>query len=275
MTSETTGNRVELDCLADVFEPNGSLFKFQLPSLLEEWTVVFSLAFDPLYTVADFVSLPVSRPVDTVHIDILDSLQPCPDTDMLAQDDFGAVADIPHVCELWIKPESMSTSELSDLAPKLLLALLFEKTSPLNAHQTISSVMISPTAAVFHIPGRDLGNSGYVSAMCLCEGDHLALRLCSSRKDVYLGVLVATIKRLCLLFDLDLEDKIGRTSRDLSDALNTRTQDLVRVLQNTDKSPSALSSDSERRSDMYSDFVFIECKSQSTLFQYTTATMPI
>ncbi|KAJ2598986.1 hypothetical protein H4R99_003888 [Coemansia sp. RSA 1722] len=267
-----TGKSAELgNSLAEIFEPSGSLFRFQLPTILEEWSLDFSLVFDPQYTVPGFVSLPVLRPINTIHIDALDSLQPCSDQDHAAQAQLDAVAAIPHLCEVWVKPESMNTSELSDLAPKLLLALLFEKISPLKAHQIMSAVMISPTAAEFRIPSVS-GNPGYVNIMCICEHGRLALRLCSAIKDVYLGVLVAIIKRLCLLLDqdldLDLQETPDKTSSDISAVLDMRTQDLVRVLQATENGQFS-SINNESSSSTYADFIFIECKTQrhSALFQ--------
>ncbi|KAJ2225410.1 hypothetical protein IWW45_007890 [Coemansia sp. RSA 485] len=265
MVSETTGKSAELgNSLAEIFEPSG---RFQLPTILEEWSLDFSLVFDPQYTVPGFVSLPVLRPIDTIHIDALDSLQPCSDQDHAARAQLDAAAAIPHLCEVWVKPESMNTSELSDLAPKLLLALLFEKISPLNAHQIISAVMVSPTAAEFRIPSVS-GNPGYVNIMCICEHDRLALRLCSAIKDVYLGVLVAIIKRLCLLLDQDLQETPDKTRSDISAVLDMRTQDLVRVLQATGNGQFS-SANNESNSSTYADFIYMECKNQrhSALFQ--------
>ncbi|KAJ2842788.1 hypothetical protein J3B02_005479, partial [Coemansia erecta] len=222
--------------------------------------------------VPEFVPLPVLKRVDTVHIDVLDLLQPCPlDTDtFVPQYRLGMKKEIPHLCELWIRPQSMTVSELSDLAPKLLLSLLFEKTSPLNAHQTISAVMISPTFAMFCIPGEH-GKVGYVNMMCICEDDKLALRVSSTGREVYLGVLIAVIKRLCLLLDLDLGDDLNRTSHDLLAALSMRSRDLARLISSSNSNSNSKcdrnKSNSNDKDETLSDFLVIECKSQITLFQ--------
>ncbi|KAJ2778289.1 hypothetical protein GGI15_004224, partial [Coemansia interrupta] len=192
-----------------------SEFCFRLPSIQDEWVAEIFLRFDPSdagSTAAEAALAEIHVPqaveahVDSIHVDILDALQPCA-ADGQEQHGYGAgVPDanqeysVPHLCELWIATAPGSSGSVATMAPRLVSALLFEKLPLQGAHSKVSAVMISPTMAEFSVPDR-------VSVMCVCETDRLALRISSHGHAAYVSVVVAMIKRLALLLDVEIDNE--------------------------------------------------------------------
>ncbi|KAJ1832565.1 hypothetical protein LPJ73_007984, partial [Coemansia sp. RSA 2703] len=141
---------------------------FNLTSYVSELgnlhVVVRGMVLGPEWTVTDLTKIHIPQAVeahvDSIHVDILDALQPCAaDTaEQYLGNASGSDAEaeylVPHLCELWIIAAHGSSRSMAAIAPELLSALLFEKLPPQSAHNKVAAVMISPTMAEFCVPDQ-------------------------------------------------------------------------------------------------------------------------
>ncbi|KAJ1721945.1 hypothetical protein LPJ53_003578 [Coemansia erecta] len=228
---------------------------FKLPSTQDEWMAEIFLRFDPsdadttaTATALADVHVPqaVEAHLDSIHIDILDALQPCA-ADSLERHGCGARGldadqnySVPHLCELWITAAPGTSGSVAAMASGLVPALLFEKLPLQGAHSKAAAVMISPTMAEFSVPD-------HVSIMCICETDRLALRISSHGHAAYVSVVVAVIKRLALLLDVDIDN--AATAGGAAGVLSKRISELGDILRG----------EISEQTSRHVDFAVIEC----------------
>ncbi|KAJ2377110.1 hypothetical protein IW150_001577 [Coemansia sp. RSA 2607] len=235
---------------------------FDLTSYVSELgnlhVVVRGMVLGPEWTVTDLTMMRIPQAVeahvDSIHVDILDALQPCA-ADTAEQHlgdasgpDAEAEYSVPHLCELWIVAAHGSSRSTAAIAPELLSALLFEKLPPQSAHSKVAAVMISPTMAEFCVPDQ-------VNVMCVCEADRLALRMSSHSHTAYVSVVVAVIKRLALLLDVDLENT--ETAGGVAGILSKRSSELGNILRGKSAEPTT----------NHVDFAVIKCAVLDSIFK--------
>ncbi|KAJ2726146.1 hypothetical protein GGI07_000785 [Coemansia sp. Benny D115] len=214
-SSDLSASTVVQNCAVEQGDSNDSVFCYKIPDSLDEWSVDFSLVFDPEYSVPEYILTPTTPVlIGNVHVDALDSMRPLASTDRV---DILIRTNESEEClsEIWIVP-SGSTADLgrfNDMAAsKLLLALLFESVDRNHSWKRIPAVMSSPNVAELRVPQTSQQHTGFVNILCIGEMDGcLSIRVRSGNCYVHAAVLLAMTKRLELLLDTHID---GESSRD-------------------------------------------------------------
>ncbi|KAJ2466972.1 hypothetical protein GGI02_004191 [Coemansia sp. RSA 2322] len=165
-----------------------TVFSYSEPSLLDEWTVGFSLVYDPPdHAASELIRTPAAADLGALHVDTLDAIVPC---HVASQPTCLLPSAAPAVCELWLS----STRFSATAASRLLRTLLFETVAAKRA----AAIMLDKHSARFCVPGAG-GPSEAVTVMCAFERDHLALRIRSADWLAYAAVVHCVAARLSLL----------------------------------------------------------------------------
>ncbi|KAJ2476204.1 hypothetical protein EV174_005004 [Coemansia sp. RSA 2320] len=207
-SSATSSRRLELasPAMQDAAE---TVFSYSEPSLLDEWTVGFSLVYDPPdHAASELIRTPAAADLGALHVDTLDAIlirtPAAADLGALHVDTLDAIVPChvasqptcllpsaaPAVCELWLS----STRFSATAASRLLRTLLFETVAAKRA----AAIMLDKHSARFCVPGAG-GPSEAVTVMCAFERDHLALRIRSADWLAYAAVVHCVAARLSLL----------------------------------------------------------------------------
>ncbi|KAJ2785899.1 hypothetical protein H4R18_000288 [Coemansia javaensis] len=226
----------------------GSVFRFRVPTLCDEWRIQLSLVFDPQYDVPGFVRTPVAVHVDSHHIDALDAAVPCtdlpPHRHCRGQD---AELDLPCLCEIWLsmagqKEPGQPKPDLHPLARPLLLALLFDALPP-QPHRRVAAILAGSYSAEFCMPGA-ADQRDAVTLMCVPEHGRLALRIRSHNPVAFSAAVAAVAARLLLLL-------LGRDAGPCAQALGDLQAKHARLA-------AALARGSEEAPAAHADFVLVE-----------------
>ncbi|PIA14779.1 hypothetical protein COEREDRAFT_16635 [Coemansia reversa NRRL 1564] len=242
-----------------------SLFRYQPPTLYDEWTAELSLEFDPCYKVPAFVTTPVSTTcISRHHIDTLDAIAPCDRSSSHCAGSTEAIeTDIPCLCEIWVRlPDSTTgsqanSSDLAAQARQLLSVLLFENLPP-KARNNLAAIMISSYAAEFCILGGITQKSTPVFVMCVPERDHIALRIRSTCCLSYSAVIVALAGRLSLLLNANSGNDADKSTSGTCQQLNNLKAKHTEVVAKLLESPVQNSTAAPSTSSYCVDFVLIE-----------------
>ncbi|KAI9501220.1 hypothetical protein BX070DRAFT_43526 [Coemansia spiralis] len=227
-----------------------SLFRYQLPTMFDEWAAEFFLEYRPSYTVPNYICIPVTAHTADFHIDTLDAIVPCyasgnekqqqsEETDICSLDQANSTLCL---CEIWLSPirskkdttsgyidgnVDYSNTELVKLASRLLPTLLFEN-MPLKAADRVSGIMISNNTAEFAIAGTS-NTPNTTTLVCIPESNHIAIRIRSTDQQVYAAVLHAFIKRLMLLLSYHNTDNPDSNVSSAEIRDNSTTHSLVNL----------------------------------------------
>ncbi|KAJ2610707.1 hypothetical protein H4S08_003487 [Coemansia sp. RSA 1365] len=263
---ESTASKqvLEMTACAEHYSSD-SLFRYQPPTLYDEWTAELWLEFDPSYKVPAFVTTPVSTTcISRHHIDALDAIASCDRSSSNCAGSTEAIGtDIPCLCEIWVRlpdPTSSSQTNSSDLAARarqLLSVLLFENLPP-KARNNLAAIMISSYTAEFCVLGGVTQKSTPVFVMCVPEQDHIALRIRSTCCLAYSAVIVAVAGRLSLLLHANggsgSEKSTGSTCQQLNNLKAKYTEIVAKLFESPIQNSTAASSPSSA----CVDFVLIE-----------------
>lgn len=171
-------------------------FVYQLPSLSDlhgDWDINLWLEFDPAYTVPDYIRVPISVQLPSLHIDVLDSaLQPQHASTLSAT----LSPNMLCICEVWIE----NSKDSENLANSLLEKLLFDSISPYSERCT-ANIMISQTCAEFVVPA--IAEPVTVTCIPDTRTSHVALRVRSMSSKAFVPVVYAVAKRLEILLSLE------------------------------------------------------------------------
>ncbi|KAJ1894886.1 hypothetical protein LPJ71_006866, partial [Coemansia sp. S17] len=230
-TSAITKQRLELTSPVEQRDSE-CVCCYELPSLLDEWDVEFSLVFDSKHSVSKYVCTPVDAFLGALHIDTLDAIIPVSESIALSNNSGGS-AVMPCLCEIWLCHTSLIANDGSALATRLLYMLLFENVMPQTRART-AAVMLNSHTAQFCVAGS-AGPTGAVTVMCLFERDHLALRVQSATdRQTFAAVCYSLAKRVRLLLgDVMSEDLTSSAGQSLS-ALQEKYAGII-VAANQDK----------------------------------------
>ncbi|KAJ2864289.1 hypothetical protein GGH94_003011 [Coemansia aciculifera] len=230
-TSAITKQRLELTSPVEQRDAE-CVCCYELPSLLDEWDVEFSLVFDSKHSVSKYVYTPADVLLGGLHIDTLDAIIPS-SASVASLDICGVSAATPCLCEIWLCHTSLIASDGSALAAKLLYMLLFEAVMA-QTRARITAIMLDSHTVQFCVAGS-AGPTGAVTAMCVFERDHLALRIQSATDWLaFAAVCYSLAKRLSLLLgDVLSENSTSNTGRSLS-ALQEKYAGII-VAANQDK----------------------------------------